>query len=391
MKHSVNTITVNLLTLSVLAVIQVRYLFIPAEAVVSYNRLTPVFYVAILIVYIIFTGREKILAPIGDKTANSATYAALFILLLYVAVVFLSSVLVGVQTNRDASNSSVIVNHFWIFAVPAIIAEVLRFKIIRSTYSYRVSITVVLILVYTFTQLSAYYGVIDTDRVIRSFFVWFIPAIIMNSVLTYMAFQSPLRALLIVRCLFLFPYLSPAIPNTNSAVWAAVTCSVLFLSVIIYYFNMRTPEGGFQRVARNRLRKPSRSSLALLCGILIVIVAFFLRAFVYFPTVVLTGSMSGDIERGSVAVVQKVAEEDVVETVKLEDVILFRCDDKNTEVMHRVIEIIENNDGETFYITKGDANPRADTNPAEVEQIVGIINSYIPHIGWPIVIIRSLL
>jgi len=390
MKHSV-----NILTLGVLAAFQVGYLLTPVGTVGLYNRLLPVFYAAILTVYIILTGREYFPAPIGGNSASaksSAIYAAMFILLLYVAAVFVTSVLLGVARNRDAASLSRILNNLWIFAAPALIAEVLRAGIIRSTrggsHNNRVFITVALVLVYTFTQLNALRGELFEARVIQTFFIGFIPALTMNGVLTYMAFTAPLRALLLVRTLFLFPHLSPAIPNTSGVVWASVTCGILFLAVIIYHLNMRTPEGGFQKAAKKRLLKPSIASHALLSGILAVFAAFFLRAFPYFPSIVLTGSMRGEIDRGSVAIVRKVAQKDVVDKLKVGDVVLISGE--KVEIMHRVVEIKQDNEDGTLYITKGDANLRPDSEPVAPEQIVGVIESYIPYAGWPVVVLRSI-
>jgi len=388
MKQGVNT--VNLLTLCALAAIQVGYIFVvPLGTVMVYNRLIPVFYAVILTAYIIFMGREKILAPFGDKTASSAMYAAMFILLLYVAAVFLSSILFGAVANRAVSDFPRVVNNLWILAVPAIIGEALRLRIIRSTFKYRVFVIVALVLIFSFAHFNVLNrGVSDTRRFIEAFFILMIPALCMNGFLTYMAFRSPLRVLIIVRCLFLFPNLSPAIPNAGGEIWAAVSCGILFFAVLIYHANLQPSEGGFQRKARKRLIKHSVPSLALLSLTLAIFAAFFLRAFAYFPTVVVTSSMSGEIEIGSVAIVEKIHEDEAAERVRVNDIVLFQRGER--EILHRIIEVYQNEFSETVYITQGDANPVPDREPVTTEQIVGVVNSYIPYAGYPVVVIRSL-
>jgi signal peptidase len=384
----------NILTLTVLAVIQIGYIFVPSgviNAVVTYNRLIPVFYAVILTVYIIFTGREKNPAPIGDSSAVSAMYAAMFILLLYLAAVFVTSVLFGGMTNRAVSGFARFADSVWIYAVPAAIGEVFRFKIVRSTFSSRALVNTVLVLILTFAHFNIM-SRFETDRLFRDFFIFFIPALLMNGVLTYMAYRSPLKVLIILRCLFLFPLLSPAVPSVSVEVWASITCGMLFLAALIYHANMQTPEGGFTKAAGKFMKiKQSRASLLLLTGVTALFAAFFLRVFPLFPTVVITGSMEGAVDRGAVAFVEKVAAEDVTDKVNVGSIILFHSSARGSdrEILHRVIEIRESQSSGTVYITQGDANPIPDREPVRPEQIIGIVENYIPYAGYPVVIIRS--
>jgi signal peptidase I len=384
--------SVNLVILGLFGLVQLTYIFIPMSGVGFYQRLIPAIYAVILAAYITITGRDRFPAPIGNKASDSL-FAALLIALTFLAAVILAGMTAGMFLNRAVVHSvQAFMNNVWVFAVPAILLEAARVWIIRSCHGInvkieeKIAIIVVMTVIFTIAQVNSLIGVLYSDSAIHTAFSRYLPALVMNGTLIYMAFTATLKVLVIVRCLFLFKHLSPVIPNISEAVWASIVCGVLFISVIIYHYVTQPEDSKSRTFARLRPYKQSLSTLSLLVGVVAFIMAFMLRAFVYFPTVVLTGSMSDEIDRGSVAIVQKIPQDEVEETVKVDDILLMRVGE--VEVMHRVIEIIRDSSG-TRYITKGDANPVADSEPVEVEQVIGIVNSYIPYIGYPVVIIRS--
>jgi len=123
-------------------------------------------------------------------------------------------------------------------------------------------------------------------------------------------------------------------------------------------------------------------------GLTVFLAMFGLRMFSYFPVVVLTGSMAGAVDRGSIVFVEKLNAADVLNSVNEGDIIHYKY--KNNEVMHRIIEFRYNESGERLYITKGDANPIADSIPVKAGQILGISRSYIPYAGYPLVILNAI-
>jgi len=376
----------SIIALGVIAALQTGYFLVPDAAVVAYNRVLPVFYAIVLLVHVMLMGRERFPAP----KATNALYAGMFILLLYIFATLFTGVVAGFAANRDSPNTTAILENFWIFGTPAILFEVLRFRIMRSNPNSRLWTAAFMIIVFSFSQLNIIRGggFGADSQIVKVVFVTLIPAFVMHTVLTYMAYESSLKALIIVRCLFLFPFVSPVIPNAASAAWAAVTCGVLFIATIIYYFTMQEPGGKFRKAAVKRLTGPIPPALILSMVLaLILALSFFMRAFTYFPTVVLTSSMTGALDRGSFVIVKKLTPKDVIQSVEEGEVVLFK--DGGLEVMHRVIEIKAQPGGTLHYITQGDANPRPDSDPAYPEQIIGRAHSHIPYIGWPVVIVRS--
>ena len=97
------------------------------------------------------------------------------------------------------------------------------------------------------------------------------------------------------------------------------------------------------------------------------------------PMVVLSGSMSGDapdhIEVGDLIFVGKAEPEEL----KVGDIITFM--QGSTVVTHRIIEISTDEGGKLQFLTKGDANNTADTNPVSQDDLVGIYRARIPKVG----------
>ncbi len=97
--------------------------------------------------------------------------------------------------------------------------------------------------------------------------------------------------------------------------------------------------------------------------------------FGYKPFIVLSGSMETEIHKGDL-VFTKIINPKIL---KKNDVIAFR-DAAKTVTTHRIIDVIQE-DGEKYFITKGDANYSQDQNLVEFDDVEGLYLFRIPGIG----------
>ncbi len=97
--------------------------------------------------------------------------------------------------------------------------------------------------------------------------------------------------------------------------------------------------------------------------------------FGYKPFIVLSGSMETEIHKGDL-IITKIIDP---AKLKIKDVIAFR-DEENTVTTHRIIDIV-NDDGKTYFITKGDANNAQDQNLVEYDDVEGLYLMRIPGLG----------
>ena len=97
--------------------------------------------------------------------------------------------------------------------------------------------------------------------------------------------------------------------------------------------------------------------------------------------IVLSGSMEPTISIGDIVFVK------VTNEIKENDIISFRAD--NSVITHRVKAIVENENKEKQYITKGDANSSEDTEIVEPENVEGKYCFKIPKIGNIILFLKT--
>ncbi len=99
------------------------------------------------------------------------------------------------------------------------------------------------------------------------------------------------------------------------------------------------------------------------------------NVFGYKPFIVLSGSMETEIHKGDLVITKMVDPK----KLKKNDVIAFR-DAENTVTTHRIIDIVEE-DGEKYFITKGDNNSIQDKNLVEFKDVEGQYITRFPSIG----------
>ncbi len=137
---------------------------------------------------------------------------------------------------------------------------------------------------------------------------------------------------------------------------------------------------GKEREARMTCRK-IQNKLRILLILLQILVAIgaillFLPAiFRIYPNIVLSGSMEPEIPTGSLAYVYAGYP---IERIHSEDVVEYELQN-GTEILHRVVEV---NETEQSFKTKGDANVREDLGVVDFEQYRGKLIATVPYVGY---------
>ncbi|NYB52027.1 MAG: signal peptidase I [Methanobacteriaceae archaeon] len=116
--------------------------------------------------------------------------------------------------------------------------------------------------------------------------------------------------------------------------------------------------------------------------------------------VVVSGSMEPVFYRGDVVVIEKSnflgIQEINPSNLKVGDIIIYQANWFPEPVIHRIISIQKGSDGKTYYVTKGDNNPRPDPSLVSAEQVQAKVISLgnqplvIPKIGFITLWIRGL-
>ncbi len=121
--------------------------------------------------------------------------------------------------------------------------------------------------------------------------------------------------------------------------------------------------------------------------VMLVVLAMFMTGFfTYKPDVIMSNSMKPVFSRGSIVIVQKL--HDPMD-VSIGDIVQYKRED--ILITHRVVAIdaAADGSGQRVFTTKGDNNPSKDRLVAQ-SQLVGIVRSQVPLIGYPSVWLQEL-
>ena len=113
-------------------------------------------------------------------------------------------------------------------------------------------------------------------------------------------------------------------------------------------------------------------------GILVLILnGLMFAGFQHYKAV--SGSMSPAIKTSSMILVRAPGEE-----IRVGDVIIFDAADEELPIMHRVVEIQEDETGTRRLITKGDANDSVDSWDTTSDNVLGKVVLVILGVGYPL-------
>ena len=105
--------------------------------------------------------------------------------------------------------------------------------------------------------------------------------------------------------------------------------------------------------------------------------------FSYGAYVIATESMTGELNKGDIAIFEKYEDQ----FLKEGQVVVFA--QNKTMIIHRIVDIQIINEKVRYY-TKGDANEDMDAGWRTEGDIVGLVNYKLPYLGFPTLWLRSL-
>lgn len=210
------------------------------------------------------------------------------------------------------------------------------------------------------------------------------PAVLSNCLYHYLSKRYGIYPNLAYRLITtLHAYLLPISPGISDSL---LNLFRILIPIAIYFFI----DALFEKKRRYALKKTKRSAriISIILTILVLVimigtVMIVSNQFRYGAYVIATESMTGELNKGDVAICERYEDQ----TVQEGQVIVF---EKNgSVVIHRVLDIKIIN-GITRYYTKGDANEDPDSGFVTESQIIGIVGYKLPYVGYPTLWMRSL-
>ena len=371
--------------------IQIAYLLIPPQLLGIFTQIIqPGAYALLLAGVYAFLGKD--LRPV--RKVFQANISAIISLIMYASMIILVSYLFGGGRNIMAPNLVAALRNIQLFALPLVFREVVRYKLIKSCgEKHRVYMIVVLTFVYAFASLDGLRSFVNSPNPDYAgfFFESVLPALTISGVVSFMCIKGTLISVLAVSFVYnLGGIFSPVLPVIDRIVWALIVSILVFIVGTIYYFLTDDKKAAqrkrISRAAKYTPANPLGAVFSLACAALII--AFFMQVFSIYPVVILTGSMTGAIDRGSLVIMRRIPYEEVIHRVQVGDVLHYHVG--AVEFVHRVIDFTYTQDEVRKFITKGDANEFPDPRPLAQVDVIGMPMLTIPFIGYPNVIFRAI-
>ena len=308
-------------------------------------------------------------------------------LLIYIAIYYITTYLfglfIGFNKNVYSSNIILILKNIVPIIILIPLSELLRYIInskIKDNYILLgLSIFVFTLIDTTITiQASSFKNFYDTLKVIGLFIL---PSLSKNYLLTYLTIKVSYKPNLVYRYLMELPrYILPIVTSFGVYIESVIYISFPIIVFIIIYNDFKKREKK-NIILSSKFKKNTKFIYYIVTIILITIVSLTSGYFKYQAIVIATGSMTPNINKGDMVVIEKVAPKDAKKLKEVE-VLAFKREDKI--VVHRIYKIYTSGN-EIFFKTKGDHNNAPDGYLTEAKEILGTVKFNIRYIGYPTV------
>ena len=376
--------------------LQWGFAFVYVDYVMLYNQIVrPIVYGALVIFVFAVMGIDE--RPV--LKAQESTLWALLFAMVYVSVLFVLGLFFGFGTNVMAPNAAVIVNNFWNIAPIFFMGNVIRCKLLKNVgKDDAVKAIVILTIAFTIVGLSEIRQIAQGANIDFGEFIFasVFFAIVLNLAVAYFAHNGSILSVFIISGVYsLPPSLSPVLPNIQSFPWALISTTVLGASLYVYVVLVADKAKGrkyqeeIEYHQHDSWIKQKLSAYNIIFAVAAIgLAAFFLGFFPRYPVAILTTSMTGTFDRGSLVLLHRVPDGQAYDMVDENTVVHFYI--MGREYVHRVIEFDYNSTGDRVYITKGDANDFPDPWRVGQDDVIGVAWGFIPFVGYPRVALHLL-
>lgn len=277
------------------------------------------------------------------------------------------------------------------FIIPTIllvmIKEFLRYNILKKSEESKI-LTITSVVLFILIDLSSiiYSASFDSSyNIFRFIALNLLPLVSSNIMCTYislkMGYKPGIIYLLVIN---LYKFIIPIVPNPNEYLSSIIN---FLLPIILWYRIYLFFEKGKDEPLNREYKKRNKITLILLTTFVIIIVYFTSGYFRYYAIAIASGSMTPNIYKGDVVVVEQIQDNYDYNLLRKGQVIAYKYE--GVTVVHRIDKIIKEKD-EYFIYTKGDANNSIDNYVVKTDMIIGIVKFEMPFIGFPTVWLNEL-
>ena len=365
-----------IVSLSILAILLVL-LFAPGGS----GRIIAAILLLPLAIVTHFLIQKRVIISIYSKEVSLVVgiIGALYLMLYFVSGLFFGFYKTGYNFGIDFLFRLTIP-----IAVIIVATEIIRHILvaqkdnITSTISFFICLTADVIIVSTVAGITNFSTFMDVVG------LTLFPGILYNILFNYLSVRYGILPSLIYRGFTVFAfYLIPYGSNISDSLVGMIQLLLpiaIYVFIDILYEKKRRYALGEQSIVKKTF---SRIITAVAVIIMVGTVMLISNQFKYGALVIATDSMTGEINKGDVVIMEKYEDQ----AIEKGQVIVF--ENGKAMFVHRVVKI-EIINGAARYYTKGDANEDMDAGFVTKHDIVGLVDFKIPSIGYPTLWLRSL-
>lgn len=315
-----------------------------------------------------------------DRTKYDTIQIVLLATLFYIVITYLSGLFLGFNRNPLSLKIPNMIKNLTIYGIIIISEEFIRYNIVKSFLKSKIILILILIL---FTWLNLIVPISTTNfgssiEIFKFISKELLPAISTNILLIYMTYKTNYIPNVLYRFMMELPiYILPIFPNFGIYIESIV--KLTFTTMIIYKLSYIYLEADREE---RRAKKPiglSRLIIALTLAFTLSVALLISGIFKYQLISIASNSMNPIFERGDAVIFEKISSVGM-ENIKKGNIVVY--DKDGVSIVHRIIKIERKNNSYIFTF-KGDNNEIADKDDVYESQIIGVVKTSIPKIGYP--------
>ena len=342
---------------------------------------TSFFIVSAFVAFLIF-GFRKEKDNILKKHINKSI---IMYVITYFSSIYFVGLILGFLKNSYSLKFVTLVGNILAPFITIISIEIFRYIMIRANKDKKY-FHIIFSLVIAFAEIAysvRFSNMVDFVTLFEIGTSVILPVTFKNLFLGFLSYQVGYKSCLLYRLLIeLYIYVVPIIPDLGKYLTSIMGISI---PVLLYNYFSKTIDEYYNGVEYEFATKEP-IGLGLAKASVLVLVAGLVYGFLpYYILGIASDSMSPNIDKGDAVLLHKTKE---AEKYKKGDIIAFNHNDR--VIVHRLVDIVEENN-ETYYITKGDANNAADNYQLKFDNIVGKVKLIIPYLGYPSVYLSNYL
>lgn len=300
---------------------------------------------------------------------------------IQVAIYYLTGLFEGFQKNAVMISNASLLKLILPFMLAITVTELLRYLL--SSY-YKDSklikwLSYFLMILIDISLYNFYPDLQHLEPALEFFGLTLFPSLITNVVFNNLVVDYGYKPILAYRIITTIAYyLFPIIPATYTLF--RTLGKIIFPIILYFVISFLYEKIEFEEIFA--INEKMDIFFVIMIIIMLLFCCLISCKFKYGALAVGSGSMTGTIDLGDVAIFEQYKTQEL----KVNDIIIFKQDGKT--MVHRIIEINRIN-GENTYITKGDYNKNRDNWYVYPKNIKGIVMFKIKYIGYPTILIRK--